>query len=314
MSQHNPAHVRQAKQTFDKARQQAKRERFFAWLYGKPTPNLIPFEKVAAEVQELQGSEPELRQIPLDMIIGSIGRYEEFTTHFLPLKDSLRDRWIGVAVKAQEGGWPPIQVYQVFDGYWVVDGNHRVAVARQMGNDTIEAYVTLVPNSEEIDTNLPLDQMLVELGRRDFLALTKLDETISDHNIVISVPARYRVLSEQVLRFRKVLEEIDEQEKTVAQAAVGWYEMVYAPTALLLEMSDITDHVENRTVADLFVWMFQHRKSLRQQHGEYENWGDLIELISADFAQRHDSEHTHEAPSLIDRAKGVINQLISPDD
>ena len=313
MTEHNPSHVRQAEHHFQKARQQARRERFFAWLYGKDVPNLIPFEKISAEIQDMGEAEPELRQIPLERVMGSIGRYEEFTRHFLPLKDSLRERWVGVAVKAQEGGWPPIQVYQVFDGYWVVDGNHRVAVARQMGNDTIEAYVTVIDEGDNVDTSRPLDELLVELGKRNFFNLTKLDESIPDHGIEISVPARYRVLSEQVLRFRKVLEEIDEKAVTVPQAAISWYEMVYAPTALLLEMSDMMQHVQNRTVADLFVWMFQHRKSLRQQHGEYENWGDLIDLIAADLAERRSSDHVHP-PSLIDRAKDAFNHLIHSDE
>ncbi len=310
MAQHNPAHIRQAEQRFQKARAQARRERFFAWLYGKPTPNLIPFEKISAEVAELAPQEPVLRYIRLDKIVGSIGRYEEFTTDFLPLKDSLRERWVGVEVKAQEGGWPPIQVYQVFDGYWVVDGNHRVAVARQMGNELIEAYVTVIDDSEDVDTSRPLDELLVELGRRDFFALTKLNETIPDNGIVISVPARYRVLSEQVLRFRGVLEEIDEEEISVSQAAVGWYEMVYAPTALLIEQSGILEQVENRTVADLFVWMFQHRKQLRETHGEFDNWGDLINSLTEDIAKRRAAEPDQ---GLIDRAKGILTQLINPE-
>ena len=39
---------------------------------------------------------------------------------------------------------PPIDVYQVDDSYYVIDGHHRVSVAIATGHTTIEAHVTEV--------------------------------------------------------------------------------------------------------------------------------------------------------------------------
>lgn len=36
---------------------------------------------------------------------------------------------------------PPIEVYQVGDVYFVLDGNHRVSIARQEGVEFIDAHV-----------------------------------------------------------------------------------------------------------------------------------------------------------------------------
>ena len=47
-------------------------------------------------------------------------------------------------------GLPPIEVYQIDQAYFVIDGNHRVSVARQLGATHIQAYVT------EVQTAVPL--------------------------------------------------------------------------------------------------------------------------------------------------------------
>lgn len=46
--------------------------------------------------------------------------------------------------EAMEGGaaFPPIVVYFDGEGYWVADGFHRIAAARQLGQETIRAVVT----------------------------------------------------------------------------------------------------------------------------------------------------------------------------
>ena len=74
-----------------------------------------------------------MQEIPLDHIRGSVGRFDDFTSAYMPRKDHLRHRWEGVDQAMMQGKTPPIEVYQVDDIYFVMDGNHRVSVARQHG-------------------------------------------------------------------------------------------------------------------------------------------------------------------------------------
>lgn len=37
---------------------------------------------------------------------------------------------------------PPVDLYKIKDKYYVVDGNHRVAAAKEIGQIYIDAYVT----------------------------------------------------------------------------------------------------------------------------------------------------------------------------
>ena len=89
--------------------------------------------------------------VPLDSIVGSVGRYEDFTRDFLPRRDSDKERWARVEFLANEStGLPPVELFQIGDAYFVNDGNHRVSVARQSGHTHIEAYVT------DVHTRVPL--------------------------------------------------------------------------------------------------------------------------------------------------------------
>ena len=83
-----------------------------------------------------------LEEIPLERVVGSVERCTDYTLDFSPLKDSDQGRWMAVKQAfASAKALPPIRVYRTGDVYFVVDGNHRVSVARQLGRTRIEAHV-----------------------------------------------------------------------------------------------------------------------------------------------------------------------------
>lgn len=92
-------------------------------------------------------SPARLREVDVDMIIGSLGRAEDYTADFLPRLGSDEERWarVRLALDSLEGV-PPIELYEYDGEYYVKDGHHRVSVMKRMGFKRVEAYVTrLVP-------------------------------------------------------------------------------------------------------------------------------------------------------------------------
>lgn len=80
--------------------------------------------------------------ICIQRIVGSVSRSHDFDWRFYPLHDRMRERWQRIAQLFMHGCvLPPIEVYQVGDRYYVIDGNHRVSVMRQMGGTYIDAHV-----------------------------------------------------------------------------------------------------------------------------------------------------------------------------
>jgi len=84
-----------------------------------------------------------LRDVEVSKIVGSVGRHEAFDRAFMPTKASLAERWKRVDRAFHSGlDLPAVRLYKIKDSYFVLDGNHRVSVARYQGVETIEADVT----------------------------------------------------------------------------------------------------------------------------------------------------------------------------
>lgn len=80
------------------------------------------------------------QDIPVERIIGSLGRATDFDRDFRPLKKHLRDRWVDNYLTGTDR-WEPIRVHKVGQDYFVEDGHHRVSVARYTGMAFIPAEV-----------------------------------------------------------------------------------------------------------------------------------------------------------------------------
>ncbi len=184
----------------------AKREDFRARLEGKPN-DLLPFEALK-EILHTYQQIPlrEVQTIPLDKIVGSVGRYRDFTRDFLPRNLALAERWARVE-NAMDGmeGVPPIEVYKVGDVYFVADGNHRVSVARANRFNDIDAYVTEIPIDAGLQPGDTLDEAIIKASRARFLAETKLADHFEGLDIYFTRPGGYTQLLRHIEAHRALL-------------------------------------------------------------------------------------------------------------
>ena len=101
-----------------------------------------------------------LRTVPIERIRGTEAHDDDFDRHFHPLHKHVHDRWMSVAqARDREVGLPPVELIQVGDLYFVRDGHHRISVACALGQQYIEAEVTVCqvsgPLSWEESTHPP---------------------------------------------------------------------------------------------------------------------------------------------------------------
>jgi hypothetical protein len=84
-----------------------------------------------------------LQAVPVERIVGSEGRSEDFDGEFRPLNNHTQKRWYSIA-RARLNGvtLPAVALIRIGDAYYVRDGNHRVSVARALGDAAIDAEVT----------------------------------------------------------------------------------------------------------------------------------------------------------------------------
>jgi hypothetical protein len=116
-------------------------------LVTRRRPHLLSLDALGHIFQPEQAIYRGLRDIALRDIVGSAGRYRDFTQHFSPCAgdDRSKERWRLIYTLAVSGvGFPPVELYQLGNIYFVQNGHHRVSVARHLGWTTIQAYVTIL--------------------------------------------------------------------------------------------------------------------------------------------------------------------------
>jgi hypothetical protein len=126
---------------FQRALQKGRMESFFGRITGHPN-HLKAFDRVKTELNLVTRMFKGREEIPLKQIVGSVDKYELFTRSLMPVSARLKDRWITIYNLAEgPRGFPPIDVYRVGEGYFILDGHHRASVSRFLGNQLIEANV-----------------------------------------------------------------------------------------------------------------------------------------------------------------------------
>ncbi|MBK8905094.1 MAG: transcriptional regulator [Anaerolineaceae bacterium] len=273
-----------ARQRFEQARRRAALSQVSARLTGEDI-QLLPFEAIRTQLQQQNPYYRGVVEVPLDAIVGSVGRYKTFTRKFLPLTDSVKDRWVAVDALAARRGWPPVELYQVGNVYFVKDGNHRVSVARQLELNSIEAHVLAYPVDVTIDPKDNLDHIFIQLGEQSFMASTRLADRYPDHQIRFTSPGRYTELMAQIHGLRQVLAQIDGEMLDWETAVDAWYEMVYLPTVQIIQDSTLLHDFPGRTEADLFAWLSQHRERLEERYGTCKKLAELAQLLADEYRE-----------------------------
>jgi hypothetical protein len=268
MSDSIPTPSPQAAERFDRARRKVFFDELLSLVRGR-SPELLSFEAVQSALrawQQVEGREPQV--IALGKIVGSVGRYRDFTREFLPKDTISRQRWLGVDAAMQgPTGLPPIEVYQVGDVYFVRDGHHRVSVARANGFEDIEAYVTKIETPVRITADTRPEDLVLKAAYANFLRQTHLDTLRPDAELEVTEIGSYLELLQHIQVHRHYLGVEQEREISDEEAVISWYDKVYLPVAAAIWASNIMEQFPGRTAADLYLWVCRHREDLAQASG-----------------------------------------------
>jgi hypothetical protein len=228
--------------------------------------DLLPFDEVREKLHLRRFVERDVQEVPLDRVVGTVGREGDFNRAFLPRKESLRDRWRKVTALAEgPEGFAPVELYQVGDSYFVVDGHHRVSVARSMGLATIEARVKEFLAPVPLSPDESLRDVILKGGLADFLEATGLRQTEPDEYRVTSVNGYERLLG-HVNGHRYFLGIERNAPVPWAEAVRSWHDTVYRPMIETIRRSGILGELPASTETDLYLFTMDHLHHLRQRY------------------------------------------------
>jgi hypothetical protein len=279
---------------FNEARRRALIQDMLAELAGRPD-SLLSFEEVT---RQLRLSEPgeytRLQEVPLDKIVGSVGRYRDFNRAFLPRGNVDARRWTRIARLQSQAQLPPIDLFKVGDLYFVRDGNHRVSVARVLRYSTIRARVVEIPVRVPLDPKMSPDDLILRAEYAEFLDKTELDRRCPEQRIDLTRAGGYRSLLQHIEVHQFYMGLRSRQYPTLPEAAENWYRSVYLHLLEHIRESHVLDDFPGRTEADLYLWISENRARLQMRYGSHAD----VEAAVEDFTQSH---HLRPVPRGIRR-------------
>jgi hypothetical protein len=275
-----------AKADFESARRKSFRRSVFSWI-SKRNNQLLPFDEVRKTLPMTGQHYIGLREVEIDQIVGSVGRYQDFDRAFLPKQTHTRVRWERVdAAILKDIILPPIEVYKIGEAYFVKDGNHRVSVAREKGQSYIDAYVIEIDSPISIDANTNVDDLIRLSEKARFLAQTRINILCPLAVIELTVPGGYDKLYEHIRVHQYFMGQRRQQEIFQDQAVVSWYDEVYLPLVYVIRENQILKEFPGRTEADLYLWIIEHLYYLRQDFQRDFSLQDAAGNFTRNFSQR----------------------------
>jgi uncharacterized ParB-like nuclease family protein len=245
-----------AREDFDSARFKAFRRAIRATLTRR-SRRLISLDRVLAAAGVEGKSFGGVQEIPLDKVIGSAAadaKAADFDPAFLPANRRLRDRWTRIYTAMVEGDeLPPIDVYKLDDYYYVIDGHHRVSVARSLGRDVINARVVEVKTRAPVGSHVDAVALLRAAEFSEFLDTTQLHRSRPEARLECSRLGRYDEIFKHILGHRYFLGLERGHEVSLAEAAASWYDNVYTPIAKVIRKHRVLEQMPGWTEADLYV-------------------------------------------------------------
>jgi hypothetical protein len=273
---------------FDHARRKAAWRFVISRLTGRRN-ELLRFDEVRRQLRAQGQHYAGARAVPLAAIVGSIGRYHDFDSAFLPRQNQTRGRWLNIdRAHYEELQLPPVELYGLGETYFVKDGNHRVSVARERGQVFVDANVIEIEAPVPIGSLEDLEEWIRQEDAVAFLSTTQLLKVRPEAQVQLTLPGQYEQLIEHISVHRWFLGIEADQEIPYRDAVASWYDRVYLPLVEGIREAGVLKEFPERTESDLYLWLIEHLWYLREagEIDEDEPFDEAARSYAERFSQR----------------------------
>jgi len=201
-------------------------------------------------------------------IVGSVGRYHDFDNEFRLMQHMPSDRLQGIKQAMKSGkGLPPVKIYQIKDEYYVLDGHHRVAAAKEIGRQEIDAKILeFIPSKDTLENVLYRE-------KSEFNETTGLPYVID-----LTEVGQYTHLIKQISKHHKFLKNETKKPVLFESAAKDWYKTIYRPLNDIIDQGRLIESFPGRSIADLYTYISVHQWDNRRTR----NYGSAIDRLISD--------------------------------
>ncbi len=258
----------QSRSDFQRALFKAFMNRVWDSLSGQRT-TLLSYDDIKEKLHVGGPIYRGVQTVRVDQIAGSLNRYHEFDRVFLPASDKLAARWQNInRAFYQEVSLPPVVLYKVGQVYFVVDGHHRVSVARDQGQVYIEAEVRECYTRVDITADIKPEDLEILEDKVHFLERTSLDSIKPEADIRLTIPDGFDRMLEHIAVHRFFMGLDLQRDVSEEEAIADWYDNVYMPVINVIRETNILKEFPNKTEGDLYLWVLDHQHYLVSEEGQ----------------------------------------------
>jgi hypothetical protein len=304
MDQNNIYIQNKARDDFNRARSRAT----ISNLLFSLTPErqrLLSLEDVKNLLRPKGESYKGIQVVPIDKIVGSEGRYNDFTKAFLPKRDFIRGRWESIdRAHLSDVTLPAVKLYEIGGVYFVRDGNHRVSVAKMQGVEAIDAEVIELDTEVTLRPGMTVSDLknsVIEYEKKNVFSDTGLDSIIPPEEIIFSEPGRYVEMLRHIQGHKYFLNQKKSVEIPFLEAASSWYNTLYKPIVRIIEQENIMHRFPGRTVSDLYMWIIKHWDGLKRKYGN----SFSLQVAARDYSDKY-------GKSLWEQVLNFLKKLFKP--
>lgn len=263
--------VQDARDDFLRARRRAALTAVRRRLHGRSATYdvLLPYDEVVAALGRRGERDLGDQVIDVDSIVGSVDRSTGFDRLFRPTSDEMERRFRRIDVALRRGEeMPPIDVYRVGDVHFVIDGHHRVSVARALGWTTINAHVVEVLTAVGADRDLRLEDLPIKGHERVFAERVPLPPNMRA-KVELRTAEDFGELAEMVeawgFRYMQLRGRMLDRRET----AQAWFTEEYEPAVELLRQTGL---LTGGSDTEAYVRLSAERYRLLRNH----SWDESV--------------------------------------
>jgi len=203
-----------------------------------------------------------IRAVEVNNIVGSVGRPLDFSRNFslkgMDRKPHIRSRVESIEEAMKEGKpLSVVELYKIDDEYYVLDGHHRLIIAKGQKRKFIDAHIV---------EYLPIDDTAKRLLIQKRIEFE--DETgLGGINLLRQ--ADYDKLLFQIRNHKNGIEEKTKEEVSFKQAARDWFSSFYRPVTDKIKKLKLRQYFPKATIGDMYVYLCYQAKLRSQKRLEH---------------------------------------------
>ena len=267
MNNDNKELIERARADFSRVRFKAFVNSIWSLIQGQPN-QLLSYEEIKEKLRVGGPIYRGVQTVQVEQIVGSLNRYHQFDRAFLPIQGETADRWQRVNLAFYNAiSLPPVVLYKVGQVYFVVDGHHRVSVAREQGQIFIEAEVRECASKVNITPDLKLEDLELLSEKVTFIERTGIDRVRPEANIKLNIPDGFLRMLEHIAVHKFFMGIEQKRDINDEEAVADWYDNVYQPIVDVIHQSNIIEDFPGQTEGDLYLWVLDHQHYLAETNG-----------------------------------------------